>query len=710
MIKKLAALILLTGCLALFATDLYASENQISEKKFSAQVIKIYDESALDELEAMGARILRRRGDLLLCFIPTDNPTDVVIPNGGGEHYSGDGLSTRREVKAGQCDEMEGEATSGLAGVEYRRNPGKGTSLLNKGFAGEFSVPTLDKAVEFYDAFGVQAGYVTDTPFTGKGIVVGICDIGIDPLHPTFLDADGSSRIKKITQYVEGEGKRMELAGDEAYKEWVTDNADNYHATHVCGILAGNGAGTPYRGIAPDADIVVSTSTLTDVGLLAGVEDIIDYAKEVGKPCVINLSMGNYLGAHDGTSLFSQYLDLCAEDAIIVLSSGNEGNRNINLHHTFSDSKPFAAFRLGNARWNQVSMYGMTDIWGGDDTPLAIQICIYDDETYEVIHSYDPVVLEDFDSVTYKWNPENPESPGGVINGFLTVFGGVDPENDRYEAALVYKFESPELTPGRWAKYIVAVKIFGDNGNDVEVYADGTYSRLMSMGGFTPDSGMSISDLACGHRVISVGMYGNRATVPATESNVVVEEATGYEPGQTVIYSSYGTLRDGRVMPLTVAPGAPLMSAGSRPYLLKNPGHSHLQLDAPWISEPGTSMSAPYVAGYIATWLEALPDLSPEDVQGLIAATNRIDIPDPADPHNGLGWFDPLTALRKAIEDSGVEMVHPESLLCPEDPVTAYSAAGLKVYEGEARGMDALSSGIYILRTPYGVCKKKITM
>lgn len=59
--------------------------------------------------------------------------------------------------------------------------------------------------------------------------------------------------------------------------------------------MAGNGAGSPYVGIARDADIVVSTSTLTDVGLLAGVEDIIDYAKEVGKPCVINLSMGNYI-------------------------------------------------------------------------------------------------------------------------------------------------------------------------------------------------------------------------------------------------------------------------------------------------------------------------------------------------------------------------------------------------------------------------------
>ena len=155
--------------------------------------------------------------------------------------------------------------------------------------------------------------------------MAGFCDVGFDPLHPTFLDKNGVSRVKRITQYIENKGLRIVVEGDEAYEEWGTDDSDNYHATHVGGIMAGNGAGSPYVGIARDADIVVSTSTLTDVGLLAGVEDIIDYAKEVGKPCVINLSMGNYIGAHDGTSLFSQYLDMCAEDAIIVLSSGNEG-------------------------------------------------------------------------------------------------------------------------------------------------------------------------------------------------------------------------------------------------------------------------------------------------------------------------------------------------------------------------------------------------
>ncbi len=151
-----------------------------------------------------------------------------------------------------------------------------------------------------------------------------------------------------MVQYIEGEGIRHQLDGDDDYRQWVTDNPEEYHATHVCGILAGNGAGTPYSGIACDADIVVTVSTLTEVGLLAGVEDIIDYAKEVGKPAVINISVGSYTGPHDGSSLFSQYLDMCAEDAIIVLSFCNKGTHRNSFIHRFSSDCNSVSFRLGN--------------------------------------------------------------------------------------------------------------------------------------------------------------------------------------------------------------------------------------------------------------------------------------------------------------------------------------------------------------------------
>lgn len=612
-------------------------------ESFSPQVLKIYDEEELNQLEEAGVNILRRRGDILLCLVPTDNDHEIVIPNS-------------------------------LRKVTPPTSP-KDKTLPD--FSRGFNTPTLDIALSHYDASDILNGMGFSQPFTGKGIVVGICDIGFDPLHPTFLDADGKSRVKRVTQYIEREGKRIELEGDEQYKEWGTDDPDNYHATHVCGILAGNGAGTPYAGIARDADIVVSTSTLSDVGLLAGVEDIIDYAKGVGKPAVINLSMGNYTGAHDGTSLFSQYLDMCAEDAIIVLSAGNEGARTNYLSYTFSENKDNVSFRLGNTRWTQFEMYGITDIWGDDNSPLTVEISIYDDGNYKFLYTYPPFTLDNYEVEQIVWTPANPIIEGCPLEGYMLITQGIDPENNRRQAMLMYDFKSPESVEKGWAKYVISVKVSGTPGNSVDIFADGTYTRLMGHAGNpAPNSNFSISDLACGNRVISVGMYGNRATIPVSEKDLnsdewtVIEKETGIEPMSTVPYSSYGTLRDGRVMPLTVAPGNILVSAISRPYLEAHSERECLRLEAPWLAEGGTSMASPYVAGFIATWLEAYPNLTPEDVIRIIAATNRTDIEDIDDPHNGNGWFDPVGALMLTDYEAGIEEINKEEAETPEKVIT----------------------------------------
>lgn len=644
-------------------------------------IVKIYDEDEIEDLLDAGVSIERRRGDILLCYFPDSDGNDIVIPNS-------DPFSTRTH------------------------NPKKWKFKDKR----HTISPTLDESVKFFDAWKIHEGIDLKYPLTGKGVVVGICDIGLDPLHPTFLDENGHSRIKRITHYKEYEGIRFQLEGDEEYKKWVTDTIEEFHATHVAGILAGNGAGSPYKGMAPEADIMVSLSSLSDFGLLMGVEDIIDYAKEVNKPAVINLSMGCYTGAHDGTSLFSQYLDLCADDAIIVLSSGNEGNNTNTLSHKFPDVESVLEFRLGNKAWDQKHMYGITDIWNDSENPLTLSICIYDDESHTVAYEYEPLTLTDWEMETYEWDPGNPLFEGLSLNGFLTVSGGVDPENGRYEVYMMYDFESSRLIGTGWAKDMISVKLRGTEGDEVDVFADGTYTRLMSISGQpTPDSHLSISDLACGFRVVSVGMYGNRETAPVSifnsEGKVIDTnlDSTGSRPWETVIYSSYGTLRDGRALPLTVAPGRELVSGVSHAFIEANPEETYY-LDpqgSPWISLGGTSMSSPYVAGFIATWLEAFPTLSVEDVLDIIEETNSHDIPEPANPRNLNGYFNPYMALRKLLDHNGVDKIEdPSSVLLPSDQVEVYNLSGLKVYEGNLDGSRQLPKGLYVVRTPFGVIKR----
>ena len=656
-------LILLSLLISFTVGHIHAAD---SNSSYIPRLVKISSDADLDSLSNEGVEILRRRGDILLCFFPNASTR------------SNDPIATPRLIS-----------------------------------------PTLDVAKGYFDAGSIQDGTAVGTPFSGRGVVVGICDIGIDPLHPTFLDSDGLSRIKRVVQYKEYEGVRLQLDGDDDYRKWVTDNPDEYHATHVCGILAGNGAGTPYSGIAADAEIVVTVSTLTEVGLLAGVEDIIDYAKEVGKPAVINISVGSYIGPHDGSSLFSQYLDMCADDAMIVLSSGNEGTHLNFLQSELTPDRRSVSVRLGNKNWDQFHMYGATDIWSGSAAPLSISLGLYDTNQKSVTNWLEPFTLNGDTPISYVWDGSVSESGSFPFKGELVAEGEVDAENGRHHTVLSYDFTAEEqASDGPWARYVLVLKADGEPGNDVEIYSDGTYTRLSALSGSpAPSSIRSVSDLACGFRVISVGMYGNRDSIPVSapigfDDDDVSWQSTGYSSGATVPYSSYGTLRDSRVLPVTVAPGATLMSSGSRPYLERYPYHPHLRLGgASWIEQGGTSMSSPYVAGYIATWLEAVPALTVEDVLDILSATNRHDIQDPDDPRNASGYFDPVQGLRLALERGGVDSVPvPGFLLLPDDFVEVFDMTGVKRYAGAAFGLSGIEKGLYVVKTPYGVMKSALPL
>ena len=661
----------------------FLTENTfIRVQAFTPAVVKIHSEDEIKELEESGAEIYRRRGDILLCLFPDDDDQGVIIPN-----------SKRR---------------SGSLNNKFKL---KGYGKRERGF----NTPSLDIASQYYGASDIRSGKAYEKPLTGKGVVVGFCDIGIDPLHPTFLDENGRSRIKRITHYKEFDGERLEMEGDEAYKDWVTDTTEEYHASHVGGILAGNGGGSQFIGMAPDADIVVSLSSLTDFGLLMGVEDIIDYAKAVNLPCVINLSMGSYTGAHDGSSLFSQYLDLCADDAIFVLSAGNEGNKTNTLSYLFTEDKPHVSVRLGNRSWNQKEMYGLTDIWNSSESPLTINMFIYDDETKEKIYEFPPLSPKDWEIIKFELNPEDPFVKDCSLEGYIEVTGGIDAENDRYNAALIYEYNSPRLTEGGWGRDVIGFKVEGKSGEKTEIYSDGTYTRLMKMSGEpSPSSAMSISDLVCGKRVISVGMYENREKVPLSlvdsETGSVtgnIERETECTPLAINKNSSYGTLNDGRVLPMTVAPGAYVMSACGMPFIAENPTFPYfMDNGAMWTWNIGTSMSAPYVAGCIASWLQAFPELTSEDIMEAILVTNDTNILDNDNPRIGKGYFNAAGAFSYIVKKSGVNNVpDPSKVLSAGDLVDVYNMLGQTIYKGRAEGCNNLQPSLYIIKTPYGSFK-----
>ncbi len=195
-------------------------------------------------------------------------------------------------------------------------------------------------------------------PFSlsGRGVLVGIIDSGIDYANPDFIREDGSTRIRALwdqsipgnppagyalgSEYTEEEINRALEKGPDlsAMMEIVPSRDTSGHGTAVAGIAAGNGRrsqGKRYRGVAWESDLIVVKlgNPRTDgfprtTELMQGVDYVIRKAMEYRLPIAVNISFGNTYGSHDGTSLLERFMDSASDvwKNVICVGSGNEGN------------------------------------------------------------------------------------------------------------------------------------------------------------------------------------------------------------------------------------------------------------------------------------------------------------------------------------------------------------------------------------------------
>ena len=193
---------------------------------------------------------------------------------------------------------------------------------------------------------------------SGRGILVGIVDSGIDYENPDFRNEDGSTRIVSLwDQSMPGNPPAGYAVGSEFTREDINAALEKNtsggfpglstgavlsrdmsgHGTAVAGIAVGNGRGSEgrmYRGAAPEAElIIVKMGTPRPEGfprtteLMMGVDYVIRKALELRKPVAVNISFGNTYGSHDGTSLVERFLNDISDTwkNVICIGSGNEG-------------------------------------------------------------------------------------------------------------------------------------------------------------------------------------------------------------------------------------------------------------------------------------------------------------------------------------------------------------------------------------------------
>ncbi len=203
----------------------------------------------------------------------------------------------------------------------------------------------------------LQNGYPSS--FTGKGVLVGIIDSGIDYMHPDFRNADGTTRIAALwdqsvapddnrgwaspagyflgTLFTEETINEAINAPSSALQREICPSVDlSGHGTHVAGIAAGNGAnsGGVLRGVAYEASLLVVKLAPSDpkgfpntTQLMQAINFCVEESIRRLAPLALNISLGNTYGSHSGTSLIETFIDDVSEQGrcSIVIGSGNEG-------------------------------------------------------------------------------------------------------------------------------------------------------------------------------------------------------------------------------------------------------------------------------------------------------------------------------------------------------------------------------------------------
>ena len=204
--------------------------------------------------------------------------------------------------------------------------------------------------------------------YTGKNVIFGFLDTGIDYRHPAFLHANGQSRILAVWDQTDRTGtppaqfpygslytkSNLDAAlesGNPLSLVPVTD--PDGHGTYVAGVAGGTpDASAGFLGAAPEADFAVdklkpskqnlkayyhvsSTATVFEEDdLLSAMHFLNETAAAEGKPLVLCLALGTNQGSHSGTLPVSLTLARYGNTpgVIPVCATGNEGNA---AHHYY---------------------------------------------------------------------------------------------------------------------------------------------------------------------------------------------------------------------------------------------------------------------------------------------------------------------------------------------------------------------------------------
>lgn len=475
---------------------------------------------------------------------------------------------------------------------------------------------------------------------TGKGVVVGVIDSGIDWRHGDFKKADGNTRIKMLWDMSDaansGPGSvgkvftetelNNALAGNGTVGEKDTSN----HGSHVAGIAAGNGTlqgGNfgAFAGIAPEADLIIvkanraGSSTFGDDDQIAALNWIRDQAQTLNAPFVINMSLGGHFSQHDGTETVEKAIDTLLQPNAalkgrqVVIAAGNEGAEPIHAGGVLAQGATATIpFTLSSQAKALVGVFAGTDTINITvEKPNGSKLTLTSPATSA---SDDDVEIEVSASTT---------------------------GNNARNLGIAFK----KTTAGTWKLTLAGAQIL--NGRwDVWDIGDGAIQIDNSV----RDGLMHVGSPATAREAIAAANFVSKTSF-ASQSGTTNKSGEG-TLGNAANSSSTGPTRDGRIKPEIGAPGAyvlSVLSADTNPA----PDPDDVAPDGKHVAYTGTSMATPVTAGVIALMLQANPNLEPGKIKRLLRRTVTNDTATGASISHkfGYGKINALEAV-KAVKDN----------------------------------------------------------
>lgn len=456
----------------------------------------------------------------------------------------------------------------------------------------------------------IHEGTGLETPFTGKGVVIGVIDQGFEYRHLAFLDANKEPRVRAVWN-------RKTYPASTSPTTDIPSGGDGFdsdgHATHVTGIAAGSKVdGNDLYGMAPEAELIMIPSTFDGAEVAEDVKYIKDLAEGEGKPWVVNMSFGGLLGPHDGTSSSDRVITtMTGPGGLIAAAMGNDGDTPMHASYTFQEDDETVYLLINSEKCtNDIARF---DIWGQ----------AADGNTYLEVKPFD--YTRTSGAMDYKDNL--------FWRNAGSVTGEIDPWNkkEHYEIYVNIGRLSGELGVAVTGKKGQTFHAWCNNGNGQFTtgtrpfnckFIAGDSEYCVSEGGATIPSAIAVGSYNSANNWFS---SVNNQTYYLTMGNLRNLDEISY-------FSNSGPLVDGGMKPTVCAPGSFVKSAVSKYSPNFDATSAYITSVVTYkfnkyyyAAKQGTSMSTPAVSGILALWLQAYKDLTPAQAVEVIRKTSVHD-------------------------------------------------------------------------------------